>query len=362
LKIYIAAPANVYTGGPTALFQLCYTLRNEFGLDALITFYNIIENTDPIHDNYKRFSCPWISINEIHDNSSDVLIVPETTTHFLSRFHRIKRVIYWLAVDNYIIANYKPKNIRLNFTLFMLKNYINDIPYRFVRRFRQYYYNAFIAEYVKELMDKKLVKVPNVDLHIAQSIYAKMFLNKCNVNRGNIVIIHEPIESEFLDAGQKCNINNKKDIIVWNSRKAYSLAFKLVKYLKKVYKVYEARNIGKEGMLKLLSHSKLFIDIGIHPGRDRPLREAIALWNIALVNNHGGYYSNEDCMVPNEFKLKCYLDHRSKVELKDVLKSITEYISDYHYYIEEFHEFRRYIFSEPELYVNDVQALVSKLL
>jgi hypothetical protein len=244
----------------------------------------------------------------------------------------------------------------------MLKNYIEDMPYRFVRRFRQYYYNAFIAAYVKELMDKKLVKVPNADLHIAQSIYAKKFLDRCSVNERNIIIIHEPIESEFLNAGQKYDVNKKKDIIVWNSRKAYPLAFKLVKHLKKLYKVYEARNIGREGMLKLLSYSKLFIDIGIHPGRDRPLREAIALGNMALVNNHGGYYNNEDCMVPDEFKLKCYLDHRSKVELKDVLKSIREYISNYHYYIEEFHEFRKYIFSEPELYVNDVQALVSKLL
>jgi hypothetical protein len=362
LKIYVAAPANVYTGGPTALFQLCYTLRNKFGLNAFITFYNIVDNMNPIHENYKRFSCPWISINEIQDDNNNVLIVPEIATHFLSRFHKIKRAIYWLAVDNYITANYKPKNTRLNLTLFMLKNYIEDMPYRFVRRFRQYYYNAFIAAYVKELMDKKLVKVPNADLHIAQSIYAKKFLDRCSVNERNIIIIHEPIESEFLNAGQKYDVNKKKDIIVWNSRKAYPLAFKLVKHLKKLYKVYEARNIGREGMLKLLSYSKLFIDIGIHPGRDRPLREAIALWNIALVNNHGGYYNNEDCMVPDEFKLKCYLDHRSKVELKDVLKSIREYISNYHYYIEEFHEFRKYIFSEPELYVNDVQALVSKLL
>ena len=53
------------------------------------------------------FHVHGLSINEIHDNSN---IVPETATHFLSRFHRIKRVIYWLAVDNYVIANYKPKN------------------------------------------------------------------------------------------------------------------------------------------------------------------------------------------------------------------------------------------------------------
>jgi len=27
MKVYIVAPAKVYTGGPTALFQLCHVLR-----------------------------------------------------------------------------------------------------------------------------------------------------------------------------------------------------------------------------------------------------------------------------------------------------------------------------------------------
>jgi len=65
MKIYVVAPARVYTGGPTALFQLCHTLRR-FGIDSYMAFYNVKPYEDPVHDDYKHFQCPWISINDVN--------------------------------------------------------------------------------------------------------------------------------------------------------------------------------------------------------------------------------------------------------------------------------------------------------
>ena len=52
MKIFIAAPAGAYTGGPTALFQLCRELK-KFDIDASIAFYGRTTE-DPVHPNYKK--------------------------------------------------------------------------------------------------------------------------------------------------------------------------------------------------------------------------------------------------------------------------------------------------------------------
>lgn len=56
MRIYIYAPGNVYTGGPTALFDL-YRVPNEYyHVDTLIAFYVIMDG-DLVHPNYKRYKC-----------------------------------------------------------------------------------------------------------------------------------------------------------------------------------------------------------------------------------------------------------------------------------------------------------------
>jgi hypothetical protein len=56
MAVYSVAPAGVYTGGFTALFQLCNALR-KYGVNAIIAFYGKIEG-DPLYPNYRKYECP----------------------------------------------------------------------------------------------------------------------------------------------------------------------------------------------------------------------------------------------------------------------------------------------------------------
>jgi hypothetical protein len=366
MKIYIIAPAKAYTGGPTALFQLCHVLRKVFEVDSYIAFYNTKPNEDPIHENYKHFQCPWVQIDEVYDDKNNVIIVPEGLTSLLSKFNKIKKVIYWLAVDHHIISNYKIKNKRLKQVWFMLKNYPYDlfrfnfeiIKSNFIRRL---YWNSFYSSYVAKLIKRGNIEIPKADLHIAQSNYAKNFLENNNVDKSDIVLIREPIEEEFLNMAKKVNPEKKRNIITWNSRKSYPIAFKLVNLLRRKFKIIELYDIGKENMIRALSISKIFIDIGFNPGRDRPVREAIALGNLALINDHGGYYFEEDLPIPTEFKIECYLDYLFKGNYESICKNIIFWINNYEEYLKKFDKVRKYILSEPQLFIEDVKKLVLKL-
>jgi hypothetical protein len=247
----------------------------------------------------------------------------------------------------------------------MIKNYPYDLfslNFKIIKNsYLRFYWNSFRSSYVIEFIKRGKVKIPRVDLHIAQSNYARIFLESCGIDKNNIVLINEPIEEEFLNMARRMDLKEKCNVITWNSRKAYPIAFKLVNLLKRKFKVIDLYNVGKENMIKTLLISKIFIDIGFHPGRDRPVREAVALGNLALVNNHGGYYLREDCPVPAEFKIKCYSDYLFETDYEDIYKNIVLWINNYERYLKEFDEMRKIVLSEPQLFIKHVKTLVSRL-
>jgi hypothetical protein len=358
MTVYVLAPAGVYTGGPTALFQLCNALR-ENGINAIVAFFGGACN-DPVHPNYKKYRCPWTTVKKIRDEENVAVITPETAVNQISCFTKAKRIIYWLAVDNYVLTVYRSG--RQAFILHTIKKYAFDpyIAYAFITRNISFYYDAYLASYVKSLIDTKAVSVPNADLHLAQSRYARDFLSSCDVEDERIVMVREPLEEEFLVRGKEVNHHEKIDAVAWNVRKAYPMAFKLVKALRRRgFTVFDLKNVGKDRMIKILSKTKIFLDIGIHPGRDRPPREAVALDNITIVNNHGGCYHFADCMIPAEFKWDCYLDH--DIDYHKSIDNIEHYLENFEYYIKKFHGFKQYIMQEPCLFLNDVHHL-SKIL
>jgi hypothetical protein len=359
VAVYVLAPAGVYTGGPTALFQLCNALR-EYGINAVMAFFGRACN-DPVHPNYKKYRCPWTTVKKVRDEERVAVITPETAVDQLIRFTKAKRIIYWLAVDNYVLTAYRPS--KLGLILCTIKRYALDpyIAYAFTTGNIRFYYNAYLASYVKSLIDRKAVSVPNADLHLAQSKYAKDFLSSYGVEDERIVMVREPLEEEFLVRGKEVSYHEKIDAVAWNVRKAYPMAFKLVKALRRRgFTVFDLENVGKDRMIKILSKTKIFLDIGMHPGRDRPSREAVALDNITIVNNHGGYYHFTDCMIPAEFKWDCYFDR--DIDYRKSVDDIEHYIENFEYYVKKFHGFKQYIMQEPCLFLDDVRHLSNILM
>ncbi|MEM1661221.1 MAG: hypothetical protein QXM43_02130 [Desulfurococcaceae archaeon] len=369
-KVYIVVPSNVYTGGPTALFSLCHSLVKYFNVDAIIAFTGIKKGLDPVHPNYKKYKCKWIPISKVKDNPKDLLIVPETQTNLLERFKALRKAIYWLSIDNFFLSiHHSSKVSRIASRISFYRDYLIyslrycSIPNKMILNDVRYYIACKEISNAINNANKILSFLDNVDLHIAQSLYAKNFLTNLGINKNKVLLVREPIEEEFLNA--HIDFQKKDDIITFNARKAFSIIYRLfskVKQLDSNVKVIPLMNVGKERMVRILSKSKVFIDIGHHPGRDRPFREAGVLGNIVIVNRSGGYYYFDDCPIPDEYTIKCYSMACKDLNIEHLSKLIVDCIKNYECHISNFQKFREYVLNEPKLYFEDLRRLVHAML
>lgn len=374
LKIYIVAPPKVYTGGPTALFQLCHEL-NKFAreVECIIAFDSQVYSEHPVHPAYKKYKCKWIWVSQVPDNSNSMIIVPETKIHLLYRFNKVRKAIYWLAVDNFVLTWLRGITIYDKIFEKIKKNVLRIEA--FLRtgilslRTTDFYHYYVLRGVTSLFKDYKLIKILNedVEIHLAQSIYAFKFLSALNIHPDKIVIIHEPIEDVYIRMSRSSiDIRTlKKNVIAFNARKAFSVAYRaisLVNKLRPQIKIIPLYNVGRENMLKILQRSKVFVDVGIHPGRDRPPREAVVLDNIVIVNRTGGCYYWEDCPVPEKYAVNCKNVACQDLKPNQLASLIIEAIDNYDSDINLFTPFKQYVLREPSVFQQDIKNLYSKII
>ncbi|MGC3978999.1 MAG: hypothetical protein QM751_12725 [Paludibacteraceae bacterium] len=66
--IYILCVANLRSGGPEALHQLCYYMRR-VGLDAYMVYYNTTDGIEPMPPVYSIYKVKNKLFSEIEDSS-----------------------------------------------------------------------------------------------------------------------------------------------------------------------------------------------------------------------------------------------------------------------------------------------------
>lgn len=114
-------------------------------------------------------------------------------------------------------------------------------------------------------------------------------------------------------------------------------------------------------MIKILSMSKVFIDIGFHPGRDRPAREAVILGNIVIVNRSGGYRYFQDCPIPDEYAIRCKDIICRDLDVSNLSNLIVDCLENYYHHIKNFQYFREYVRNEVNLYLSDLENLLTAI-
>jgi hypothetical protein len=373
MAVFVFAPAQYYTGGVTALYQLCKNLNNY--IDTYIAFIDTLSDEKIekyIHQNYLHFRCDHVSQSKVLDSKDHIIVIPESRPDLIAKYKFSKKIIYWLAVDNFLVSispishsiavkllynliSSSRFDLIWFFGLSIFKRYLkNDCTY--IRLLS----NALKGEYYSSFARDKTVQIPPADIHILQSYYVYNFLTNV-AKTSRMFFLHEPLEDDYLNFSM--SKDRKEDIVTWNTRKAYPITLKVIKALKKnKVHVVELENVGKGNMINILAKSKIFIDIGIHPGRDRPPREAVVLGNIAVVNNHGGCFYYDDCMIEQPFKVDCYTESRCNIDPKKVAEDILHYMQNYEYYYKKhFTKFRDYILEEPKLYQKEIEQLAKML-
>ena len=115
--IYIIAPFNFSSGGPELVHQLAYILKNK--LKKKVAMYYIPKSKNPVHKDFKKYKISFV--DNIVDNEKNILIIPEVFLNLkiALNFKKIKKIMWWLSVDNFL--NSKFRNQYNRFFRFLIK-------------------------------------------------------------------------------------------------------------------------------------------------------------------------------------------------------------------------------------------------
>ena len=172
--------------------------------------YFITPSTDPVYPAYKAYNTKIAS--SLEDSEENVYVYPEVLTNNINTSLKAKQALWWLSVDNN----------RGRFT-----DFNND----------------------------KII-------HLAQSHYAWDFVTKKQVKQKWMIT----------DYIVNCSYNgsSKENIICYNPDPSKDTSFtKTVIEMCPDIKFVPLINMSKEQIINTLSRSKVYIDFGRHPGKDR---------------------------------------------------------------------------------------------
>lgn len=241
-KIYINIPAQAIAGGVESLFQLADAINN-LGGESIVLWD--IPHSVPIPSKYQHYNIKHSL--EVDDSPNNWIIYPEVWTEKLGTYKNLKKAIWWLSVDN-------------NHGKF--QDFANDSI-----------------------------------THFYQSFYALDFLIK-NGSKTYLPLfdyIPEKYTSGTFD------ILMKKNIVCYNPAKGMEIT-NIIKSSNPDIEFVPIAGMSEDQIIELLKISKIYIDFGHHPGRDRIPRESAILGNCVLTNLRGsaGFYN--DIPVSNKYK------------------------------------------------------------
>ena len=101
--------------------------------------------------------------------------------------------------------------------------------------------------------------------------------------------------------------------------------------------------------------SKVYIDFGNHPGKDRIPREAALCGCCVITGMRGSAANKVDVLIPNKYKIK---DDDSN--LKQIEKVIRECVSNYNNHMHDFDAYREKILGEEDEFLNDINNIFLK--
>ena len=269
-KVYINIPAQAIAGGVESLFQLADAINNVGG-ESIVLWD--IQYGDPIPAKYKHYNIQHSK--EVEDTSNNWVIYPEVWTEKLNTYKNMKKGIWWLSVDN-------------NHGKF------------------QDFSNSNIT-------------------HFYQSFYALDFLQKNGVEK--YLPLFDYIHSKYTDSTY--DVSSKRNIVCYNPVKGLEITNQ-IKYLNPDIEFVPIVGMEENQIIELFKTSKVYIDFGHHPGRDRIPRESAILGNCVLTNTKGaaGFYND----IPISSQYKTSISESIGTSIRNCFENYETVIDDFSLY------------------------------
>ncbi len=324
-KVFVCAPWGVVTGGPTLAHQLCSCLLAH-GVEAYMVYYggNQGKDEDPVAKAYKKYLLPYVK--ELDDNPDDVLVIPETCPAIYNEERQIRQIMWWMSVDNYMI---RVNNFVTNI---MKQNLLSEVPLRGIMGF----------------LDKKNNEKDNL-AHWVQSQYAWDFLVVNGVPEQKIAFVSDYLEPVYINQIQADLATSREDIVLYNPKKGAAFTQLLMEQAPDIQWV-PIQNMSPSEVRDLMKKSKVYIDFGNHPGKDRIPREAAACGCCIITGQKGAAGNDVDVAIPARYKFA-----NKEENIPAIIATIRRLLAEYQQYIGEYELYRNKIQAEPADFIVDVE-------
>ena len=319
--VYVLCPPFNKTGGTELAHQLVYAI-NLNGLHAKIAYYDKSIYPMEINDAFKIYVDNYVNVRDIVDLKENIVITPEIDIKYLKEYKNIQKCIWWMSVDNF----YKAYNVGMAYQHYGLFSAIKGV--------------------LKRKLHWKKPSFPSNITHFYQSEYAKQFLIACGVK--NPIRLSDYLNSNYLNL--KIN-TDRENRVLYNPAKGFSFTKELMKYAPDIQWV-PLQNMTTEQVKETLLHSKVYIDFGNHPGKDRFPREAAMCGCCVITGKRGSAKFFEDVPIAGEFKFG-----ESKGDIPAIISKIRECLHNYEAESLKFDGYREFIKGEFDIFNDDVKNI-----
>ena len=314
MNVYILAPMNRMSGGAELAHQMCHAVNMLTEVQAKMCYVDVSAPFDEAlcidckaPDAYGIYDTEHVTDFSEMDQPENVVVFPEGLTLSIRYVRNAKKVLWWMSVDNYVIST-KESNL----------------------------------EYIRD----------NVALHLYQSYYAKTYVEE---KLGNVkgMFLSDYINEEHGKFIYPAEL--RQDIGLYNPAKGYDEIMPLIEkanWLKWV----PLSGLDVPHMVLMMQSSKVYVDFGNHPGKDRIPREAAANGCCVITNKKGAAANDKDVPIPAAYKFESPGEQLDEIDqfLKDVCSNFKERQQD-------FSAYRDMIKSEKEKFYVDIKNFVDHM-
>lgn len=279
---------------------------------------------DPVDDFYKKYHLPYTE--NIIDDKQNIVVVYENVPHLLYEFKNIRRVFWWLSVDNYLIP--------------LVQHFANGIS------------NLMINPLANPLPKIFQFQKENFDIeHWVQSEYARQFVKLNGIPDDKIHFVGDYLNQAFLAKVENIDFSQKENQVAFNPKKGFEITQILMNVAPDI-NWRPIQNMTPEQVQELLAKCKVYIDFGNHPGKDRIPREAALSGCVVITGMRGSAANDVDINIPCEFKF----DVRN-CQPGDVINKIKVAFENFdsEYYKQK--DYRRRILEDKKRFAEEVAAV-----
>lgn len=342
------APANSFTGGPELLHQIAINIKKIFKINTSMVYLPNFES-NPVHKKFEKHKLGFS--NYIEDNSQNILIIPEQyifLKHSL-KYKKIKKILWWLSVDNFLGYKFRHDFKKLSRSLI-------KVPFNFIKLFNKMtnYYFGMVTyyDYLKYIYQylnlKNQDELSQIDLHLTQSIYAKEYLKK---HFNNLNYLSDFQRFEILK-NRNNNSKYKKNLICYSNK-----SNDFIENIKKIanFKMIKLTGFNDKQIIKIFKKTKIYLDFGYHPGKDRMPREAALYDNCIITNRRGSAKNNYDIPIKNKYKFTENSKNLIKIKFQ-ILKIFDNYKDE----LKNFKSYKKKILKEKNEFNRDLKKIFEK--